>query len=218
MAITVDTLPQNRQPIRTITIVDLVSVLPETIPFRLNIWIAGKIARFGKTTENLLFLGELKEFPSVEMRQFFGQIGEALGVQATISGEWRNEAYQAIRLYNGGRLIVDKTTMTYRELPTEVTVAPVITVDELLAKLPNTVEWKQTLYLTGGLTRNGWSGHDVDFITFDVLDNKSVLGTMSKFFTKTLGWRTDVGSAVMTDREPVYLFKMYEGGVCVGKH
>ena len=205
-----DKLPQETLPIKTITIDEVVAVLPETLPFPINLWIADKLARFGKTTESLIFLVEMEEEPSVEMRMYFEKLFEPLGFPATVFEDWKSKQYQAIRLYNEGRLIIDKATMTYKELPTPVHIAPVLTVEEFNKKLPNKIQWMQTIYLTGGLLKNGWSANDVDFIVFD--GENEVLAEIRDYFTKRLGWKVDVGKNVMKEREPVFLYKLYEEG------
>lgn len=209
MPIYTDTLPQNSTPIKTITFKEVLGVLPVSLPFSLNFWIAGKLARYGRTTDNLIFLVEGDE--TEEMRNFFNALVEPLGIHATVSGNWKGNKYQAVRLYNEGRLIIDKETIAYTELPAETREAPVLTAQEALSRMPQTVEWKQTLYLTGGLVKNGWSANDGDIIVTGDIERKE-LGRMSRFFTEATGWKFDVGQAVMPEREPVYLYRLYENG------
>jgi hypothetical protein len=209
----VTTLPQDIQEIKVISIKDLIRVLPETIEYKVNVWIADKLARYGLTTENLIFLAECDE-PSVEMREYFNKLVEPLGINATVRGDWKNREWSAIRLYNEGSLIIDKKTMAYKCLPTPVHTAPIITLDDLKSILPEEIPFKETLHLTGGLVKNGFTCNDVDFLAFDVED-KTLLGEMADYFTETLGIKTDVGNKIMPEREPVYCYKMYEGGKCL---
>ncbi|MBF0484717.1 MAG: hypothetical protein HQL25_08455 [Candidatus Omnitrophica bacterium] len=67
------------------------------------------------------------------------------------------------------------------------------------------------MYLTGGLVKNGWSCNDADIIIFEE-EAKPHLAQIRNYFTDLFGWKTDVGQVVMADREPVYLYKIYEGG------
>lgn len=204
----VTTLPQNIQEIKVISIKDLVRVLPNKLDYKVNVWIADKLARYGLTTENLIFLAECDE-PSVEMREYFNSLVKSLGINATVRSDWKNREWSALRLYNEGSLIINKKTMAYKELPTPVHTAPIITLDNL--KLPKEIPFKETLHLTGGLVKNGFTNNDVDFIAFDVED-KTLLCKMADYFTETLGIKTDVGNKIMPEREPVYCYKMYEEG------
>lgn len=209
MSIYTETLPQNIAPIKTVNFKQLLGALPQSLPFSYNFWIAGKLARYGMTTDNLVFLVEGEE--TEEMRHFFNALVEPLGINATVSDNWKGNKYQAIRLYNEGRLIIDKATMSYTELPVETREVIFLTAKEAVSKMPTTIEWKQTLYLTGGLVKNGWSGNDGDIIVSGEIEKKE-LGRMSRFFTDVVGWKFDVGQAVMPEREPVYLYKLYENG------
>ena len=213
MAIETATLPQTVEGIKVTTFADLIGILPERISYRMNVWIADKLARFGVTTDNLIFLVELDGEPSVDLRTYFDELVKPLGIAATVSESWKNSKFAAMRLYNDGRLIIDKKTSAYKELPASTRTAPIITVDTLRSKLPKTIEWKCTLWLTGGIVKNGWSANDVDIIIFEPQGDVRIYARIRDFFTKMLGWKTDVGTKVMPEREPVYLFKLYENGL-----
>ena len=210
MPIYTDTLPQSTTVIKTITFKDLLSVLPDELPFRYNFWISGRLAKFGITNENLVFLVELSEEPSVEMRNLFMPFTSKLGFDSTVSNAWKNLNLTSVRLYSEGKLMVDRETMACKSLPAP-TELPRITSAEILAKLPETIPWTETLYLTGGIVKNGFSCNDADIICAERVD-VSVLSKMRKYFTNLFGWKTDIGMTVMADREPVYLYKIYEGG------
>lgn len=211
MSINTTTLPQNIAPIKTVTLTQVVALLPATLPYPMNFWIGGKIALYGRTAENLLFFVESDVPPTQEMMDYFNSIVAPLGIQATVTQNWKDQRYASIRLYNAGTLIIDPQTMTYIALPTEVASAPVLYIQDFMAKLPKTIKWTQTFYLTGGLVKNGWSCHDADMIVFDIIDDPT-LKEVKKFFADLSGWKFDIGKAVMTDREPVYLYKLYENG------
>jgi hypothetical protein len=208
-----DELPQTSLPIPVLTIREVLAKLPESLPWPLNVWISGKITQFGITTEGLVFLAEMKEEPSVEQRSFFG--GLFAPWSATLIEDWKDQKYKAERIYNEGRLRVDKGTMTYRELPTPVYEAPVMTVEELKGKLPKEIPFPHKLYLTGGLVKNGWTANDVDFLAPEVED-RSEHAKMARFFSEKLGWKTDVGQKAMPEREPIFTYKnpIYVGGIC----
>lgn len=217
MAIYVNTIPQNISPIKTLTIKELVNILPEIIDYELNVWIGGKLAKYGKTTENLIFLIQSKDFPSSEIMMYFNSFVKPLNFQATVSNAWKNiNTITAVKLYNKGRLIIDKETMTYKELPSIIEEDTFITFEDVLSKLPSEIEWKFNIYLTGGIVKNGFSNNDVDFIVFDI--DKITLNDIRRYISSKISYKTHVGSDVMSEREPVYLYKIYENGLlCLPK-
>jgi hypothetical protein len=184
--------------------------MPDELPLKYNFWISGRLAKFGITNENLVFLVDVDEEPSIEMRNLFMPFTTKLGFDSTVSNAWTNSRLTAVRLYSEGKLIFDRETLACKQLP-EPTRIPQITTNDVLAKLPETIPWNETLYLTGGIVKNGFSCNDADIICFD-LKEPIVLSQMRDFFTNLFGWRTDVGLRVMVEREPVYLYKIYEGG------
>lgn len=211
MPIYVNTIPQKELEIRILTITKLVNALPEQLNYDLDVWIGGKLARYGKTTENLTFLVKMDNDPSSELMQYFNSLVEPLKFQATTSSDWKDSKISVLKLYNNGRLIIDKETMTYKELPSVIEEDRYeIQYDEVLGKMPNEIEFKQTIYLTGGLVRNGFSNNDVDFIVFDSEPLERF--ELRQFFGKLLGTKVHVGPIIMKDREPVYLYKLYENG------
>ena len=212
MAIYVDAIPQNVEPIKILTIKDLVNVLPETLDYKFNVWIEGKLARFGKTTENLIFIIDSKEYPSSEIMMYFHSFVEPLGFQATASNNWKVSKNASLKLYNEGKLIIDKETMTYKELPSIIKENYYLNYQDVLNNMPKEIEWKQTIYLTGGIVKNGFSNNDVDFIIFDEI-NTDQLFNIRSLFNKYLNCKVDVGRQVMIEREPVYLYKIYENGM-----
>jgi len=155
MATYITTLPQSTDNIKTITLHDLIQILPDKITFPINVWLAGKIVAYGIASGNLMFLMEKDTAPTVEEKEYFNSLVSNLGIYATITNSWRDKTYSALQLYTNGILMLDKTTFSYKILPARRPILPIITVTDLLAKLPETIEWQQTMYLTGGLTRNG---------------------------------------------------------------
>lgn len=210
MPIYTDTLPQSTAVIKTMTFKDLLSVLPDELPFNYNFWISGRLAKFGITNENLVFLIDVDEEPSIEMRNLFMPYTTKLGFDSTVSNAWKNSRLNSVRLYSEGKLIIDRDTLACKQLPAPTKI-PQITSSDVIAKLPETIPWTETLYLTGGIVKNGFSCNDADIICFELAD-PTHLGKMRDFFTNLFGWRTDVGLRVMENREPVYLYKIYEGG------
>jgi hypothetical protein len=210
VATIVTTLPQTTTPIHTVTIREVVDVLPKTLPWPITVWVGDRLARFGRTTESITFLAEMDNEPTVEQRTFFEGLIAPLGLPATLIEDWKNQRYSAIRLYNEGKLIVDKDTMTYTELPTPVYEPPVLTVEEAVKLLPKEVPWKDKIWLTGGLVKNGWTANDFDFIA--ETDDQVRLREMAMWFTKETGWKTHVGLEVMKDKEPVFMYLCYEEG------
>ena|ERR1051326_3695743 len=211
MAQFVATLPQREAEIKVTTIQDLVRILPEEIEYPIEVWIGGNIARFGITTGNLIFLVDCDGEPSPEARAYFSGLAAPLGISATVGSNWKDQSIVAVKLYNDGKLLLDRETGSYRGLPVSRKI-PILTAEEMCAKLPAKVPWTFTTYLTGGLVKNGWTANDVDFLILEPTLSRPVIYEMKKFFTRALGWRTDVGQLIMADREPVYLYKIYEQG------
>lgn len=208
----VTTLPQTVVPSFSITIHDLISALPETITYPINVWIDDKLAQYGRSSDNLIFITDDNEITN-EKRQYFSGLVNSLNIRATLSNSWKRNTISKIQLYSQGELIFDKVNMSYKQLPTPIPVLPVLTIQEVLDLLPKTIDWKYTMYLTGGLVKNGWSNHDADIIIFDTIENGfTEIMEMKKYFTQILGWNMDIGQKVMEAREPVYLFKIYENG------
>lgn len=211
MSIIVEVLPQNIDPIVEVKITDLIGIMPDKLPWDINVWIGGKIAKYGVTTENLIFTTDSKEETNTEKRMYFNGLSEKVGTQGTLSSSWMLRDIGMMRLYNDGRLIIDKKTMCYKELPNPVASLPIFSITELVSKLERTVKWKENIWLTGGIVKNGWSANDIDFIVFDEIPNNSLV-EIKLYFTKLFGWKVDIGKKVMPDREPVYLYKLYDNG------
>lgn len=212
MPIYTDKLPQVISESHIVTLAELIRVLPETLDYPLDVWLSDRMAKYGQTSDYIVLFFSLEIEISEELKEYFNRIVKPLDIPLHLAQPTRNVAsVAAMKLYNAGRLIIDKTSLTYKELPSPVFRPPILTINELKERLPSTIEWTQTIWLTGGLVRNGWSGKDVDFIVFNETDTK-VLDAIRVFFTKTLGFSADVGSEVLTNMEPVYLFKLYENG------
>lgn len=183
------------------TLADVIKGLPDTLKYPLNVWLGGELPRYGQTSKNLIFLLEGEGETSTELKLYFESISK---VPATVSYAWRNEKLIALRLYNDGKLIIDKEKLVYTELPSPTKSPPIITLEEIKTKLPKEVKWKQPIFMTGSLVKNGWSGNDVDFMT------ESNHAEIRDFFTELLGVKVDVGNADMPDREPVYKYLIYD--------
>ena len=213
MAIYTTTLPQTIVPTKSITIQELISILPETIDYSINIWIDDKLAQYGRSADNIIFITDDKEITN-EKRQYFSNLVTSLDISATLSNAWKRNSISKLQLYTNGSLIFDKATMSYKQLPTPIPELPVLTIQEVTNVLPQTIKWNYTMYLTGGLVKNGWSKHDADIIIFDELQNgMTELIEIKKYFTNLIGWNMDVGQKIMEQREPVYLYKIYENGI-----
>jgi len=213
MPIYVTTLPQTILPTKSITIQDLITTLPDSITYSINIWVDDKLAQYGRSADNLIFITDDNQITN-EKRQYFSSLVNSLGIAGTLSNSWKRNSISKVQLYSNGNLIFDKTTMSYKQLPTPIPTLPVLTIQEVLNLLPKTIQWNYTMYLTGGLVKNGWSNHDADIIIFDEIQNGTTeLLEMKKYFTNILGWNMDMGQKVMEAREPVYLYKIYENGL-----
>ncbi len=216
MSKVIDVLPQNLDPVKTTTITDLIAILPQILPWPIRLMVSGKIARYGRTVGNLIFLSEGDGDPSSDMMQYFNDLVAPLGINATISYNWRNNQDIPLHLYNEGRLIIDKKTMAYTEVPMPVKEAPIITVQDLVARFPKEINWFDTIYLVGGMTANGWSANDVDLMIEGEKDFDK-LKTLRDYFTQVLGWKVQVGGQEFPNLFPIreiYKFKLYENGKC----
>lgn len=211
MATITDKIPQEIETVKITTFRDLVSVLPDKLDYEINVWIGGKLARYGQTSDNVVFLIESEGETSTEMKQYFSKIGK--GFDATASHRIFDQGIGAVRIYNEGRLIVDRETLCLTELPTPTLTPPILTLDKVLSVLPKQIERKETVYLTGSLVRFGWSGNDADFMVDS--DDSAVYRELRDLFREAIGWKVDVGNADMPERSPVYKFKIYEDGKCL---
>lgn len=207
--IIVNTFPQKITPVKSITREEVIAKLPKRLKWKLNFYISGKLARDGKTAEALIFLVEQEDEPSVEMRMFFEKLFEPY--PATVLEQWRR--FDAIRIYNKGRLIIDPKTMCFTELPSPIFSPSEITAEEIKKRLPKEVPFKYSLKIVGGMESNGWSRNDVDFITFDTTDGKE-LKRIAKYFSDVLKCKVEVGCVVMEEREPIHSFELYKDGKC----
>lgn len=209
MSIITDTLPQQLEPITITLLKDVIQILPETLDYPINVWIGGKLARYGQTSENVVFLLEGTGEASTEMKQYFNSIAKQF--QATASNRLFEQGVGSIRIYNEGRLIIDKETLCFTELPSPTLTPPILKLEDVLSLLPKTIKFKHTIYLTGSLVRFGWSGNDVDFIVDS--EDTEVYKELRQFFKEIIGWKVDVGNADMPERAPVYKCRIYEGGI-----
>jgi len=215
MAIVVNTLPQDIVPIKILTIDQLVKALPKHLDTSVNVWVIGKIAMYGSTPDNIVFLVDSDVEPDSSTKMFFNSIVEPFGFQATASNDWKcNNNKTRIRLYDKGELIIDKNTMSYTR-PAPVVDKPfTITAKEVIAMLPKSVEWPFDIYMTGGVVKNGFSNNDVDFIVLDPIDRQTLVD-IKNYLNLYISCTVHVGSSIMPDREPVYLYKVYTNGFLI---
>lgn len=208
MSILVNTLPQKLFPIKTVTLQEIIKILPERLSFPINVWLGGEIARYGQTTKSLIFLVEQDGEVSRNLRMYFEKM--LFPYKASASSSWKDEKITALRIYDLGKLIIDKKTLTYKKIPSPTVCPPIILVEEVLKFLPPEIPFKETVYLTGSLVKNGWSGNDVDFM----VDTKDgiVHSEIWRFFKELLELKVDVGNSEMPNKAPVYKYKLYEDG------
>lgn len=207
--INTDKIPQNSEPIKTTDIKQLVAILPETIPYKINVSIGGNMGRHGITTGNLVFLVEILGEPTSEMQNYFNELVAPLGINAACY-DWRSEKGQ--RIYNSGTLNIDRETLAFKFWPTPAIIAPVLTIEEFMSKIPSTVPFDCEIDLTGGLLKNGWSAHDGDLIVEDVNISNQTRKEIAKYFTNLIGWKFDCGQKCMDERGSVYKTPLYKKG------
>lgn len=235
MAIIVTEFPQNVIPVTAFTIEQLLAALPDNNPYPINMWVGGKMAKHCIVVDNIIFIAEQDEEPSVEMKNYFADIIRNLniGLTATVMNNWRDKSVDAIRLYNNGVLAIDRETKVqisntdvtiYKTLPAIVKTLPILTANYAKTRFAPSIPWLNTIYFTGSVPKNGWSCNDADFILgritiegneityHDVIANKTLLDVQN-YFTGLLGWKTHTGTKVMPEREPVVLYKLYENGI-----
>lgn len=225
----VDSLPQNLVPIKRTTLFDVLAVLEEKLPpyvGDVTVWIEGKIVDYGTTWRNLIFTIEQDNETTTEQKMYFANIIRPLGIQATANNRWKNHRMSKLMLYDKGELIIDKTTGTFKKVPRTVTLSPVFTREEVLAKLPKEIPFKEDIYLTGGLVLNDATCSDMDLIVGNTWDDTkksfediphTYLCEIGKYFRNCLNDMMPVhaGHAVMVDRPDVLLYKIYSGGKCL---
>jgi hypothetical protein len=206
--------PQKDVVFQTITLKDLIMSLPEQISYFGNIWLTGKVVYFGIVSQDLTILTD-SEIANPKIETYFREILASFGLTVKVSSRWNKDTYTALKIYQDGKLMVDKETLTYNIVPNPAMGVNIITASQVKNRLPKTIPYYQTIYLTGGVVKNGWSANDVDFIVFDLLDPIE-MGKLRHYFTNLLDWKVDIGPKVMTQKEPVYLYKVYENGQFCG--
>lgn len=209
MPILCENLPQTETNFPVYTLKELISILPDKIPFQDRIWVTGKVVRFGISGDNILFVTDGPV--SQELNTFFLEVVNPLNVYSVVKNEWRSHKFIALRLYQDGELIIDKATLEYKKIPNSTKDIILATTDDIRAKLPPTIPWNYEIYLTGGLVKYGWSAKDVDIIILEPIEAQELL-KIKNYFAGILGWPVDAFDRPAPDREPIYLFKIYRGG------
>jgi hypothetical protein len=212
MPIYTNTLPQVTEVFKVTTIQELVRALPKIIKYPINVWVGDKIACYGKTVGNLKFYTDKREIISTETKCYFNDLVTPLQIQATLTGSWKHYSVGLFQLYKNGELMLEQETCTYKVLPDPVKEMTFITANEIIELLPKEIKYDYTIWLTGGIVKNGFSHNDVDFIIFEPILDPGKLYEIKKYLKEFVGWNCDIGQKVMAPREPVYLFKLYEGG------
>lgn len=211
----VKTFPQEYETIQKITLSDLIRVLPRRLKYAKNVWISGRLARDGKSSDNIVFILGMDKEPSSVMMKYFDKIVAPLNIHATASCAWRDRGLSALRIYNNGRLIIDRD-LYYIELPSPIEYRQEITKEYVLERLPKEVSFKETIWLTGSVVKNGYSMNDVDFIVGSSKFNSNIkrecLFEMKNFFREKLKCGVHFGSRIMKEREPILVLKAYEKG------
>lgn len=214
MPITIERLPASSEK-SYITFQQVLNILPDELPFKRNVWIGGRLLRYGKEFSDvaLPFQIETRFEVETEIRQYFGELFVAAGYSATASNQWKSNKQPMIRLYNDGKLIIDRNTQTFIEPPSPTRLSPTLTVEEVMTRLPQSLPFPVTVWLTGSLARYGQTWNDADFIIFELEDWQQYHGELKRLFEEVLaGWKCDVGKQVMPEREPVSLFRLYDQG------
>jgi hypothetical protein len=215
MSVIIETLPSSTAS-QSVTLVEVIGSLPDVLPFPRTIWIGGRLMKCGKEFKDnaIVFYVETNFEIEPAIKQFFNTAMQTLGCEATASNQWRSQKGR-FPIYTKGVLMVDRTSGMINHLPEATDLDEELTVEELCAAIPQSLPWKIDVWLTGSLAKEGKTWNDADFIIFEENDWKAHAKDFKALLEEvTNGWRCDVGKAVMPDREPVYLFKLYDKGVC----
>jgi hypothetical protein len=235
MAQVVTTIPQTVLPTAGITLAEVMAFLPQTIPFSGIIGLSGKIVK-GKQVGRLVFQLRDDVEPSAELRQYFAALveGATNGVHtATVNNAWRDLGLDIMWLYVDGQRIITND-LVYTQAVPPVPLPLELTSELVMARLPSAVPFAQTIWMTGGLVKNGFSINDLDFVVGEpAFDGEEVTGfsnvekpqlmLIKRHFEEVMNIgvtvfdriRVDIGNRIMSEREPVYLCKMYENGQLV---
>lgn len=233
MAQITNIIPQAILPTTGITLTEVMAFLPQVIPFNGVIGLSGAIVK-GKQAGTLLF--QLRDDASVpvEMRQYFnGLVSTATnGVfEAAVNNAWRDLGQDILWIYVDGQKIITND-LIYTSAPPPVPLPLELTWELVLSRLPQTIPFLQTFWATGSIVKNGFSVNDFDVVVgepeFDANGEvtgfsnveKPQLMLMKRHLEKetNLGVtvfdriRIDIGNRIMTEREPVYICKIYENG------
>lgn len=176
-------LPNNGTPVTSHTLLDILAVLPDTVPFNYNFGISGRWLRDGQSSEtSVTFLCDCQTEPSEELKTVFNSYLKPLGLTSTVTNGMQGNLKVA-RIYNNGALCVDRATGQYTSLPAAVAYPQVFTWAQFRALLPDTLpipsnKWfpdtspkapdvdplMQDIYAVGSLTLNLWTCHDIDLM------------------------------------------------------
>jgi hypothetical protein len=224
MARILDTIPAAAELPPKITFADLVPLLPDSIPYEYNVYVGGDLAKYGATSRTIIFLMENRIEPIAEVMGYFNDLVSPTGLAGTVTNNLYNPESPAIRLYSNGRLIIDRQTLAFTELPTPIQQRPEVTIEDVISKLPAEIPFAETIYLTGSVALNGWSANDVDFLVgdanvskgavqFNGMQDRERLDEVRQYFSQSIGWKVHAGRKIMHEREPVVLLKVYENGL-----
>ena len=88
-------------------------------------------------------------------------------------------------------------------------------IDDVLNTLPSTIPFEKDIYLTGGLTRIGYTAHDVDILLLEKFDLKTKLELQDYFF-KLLKYNIHIIMNIDRNYElkdkDIYVLKIYNQG------
>lgn len=232
MAQIVTTIPQAILPTTGITLAEVMAFLPQTVPFGGVIGLSGNIAK-GKQAGNLVFQLRDDVEPTAAMRLYFNDlVYTATGgvFAATVNNAWRDLGLDIIWIYVDGEKVLTNDLVYTRAIP-PAHLPLELTKDLVLSRLPQTIPFTQTMWATGSIVKNGFSVNDFDIIVgnVEVVDGEATIieaiekpqlmlikrhleGTMNIGVTVFDRIRIDIGNRIMTEREPVYLLKLYENG------
>lgn len=219
----VTAFPQNVAPMKVTTFGQLIAVLPDSIIYPINVWATDDMANYRQEVNNLVFATDQIAVPSVEQRQYFDSLVKLLGIDATLTNGWHNNTAYPIQLYADGKLVVNKTDLSIT-VPLNPTSPAILTAAAVWSLLPPTAPFTDTIWATGSMVSLAQSGNDFDMCAgagifdadgnltgFEPIDDIANYANIRDFFSNLLGWKTQVGHTVITQRDPLF-YKLYENG------
>jgi hypothetical protein len=209
MGIIVDKLPKEYDISRVITIGEIVDLLPETIPFREDIWFKGNLVKSGVILSREVWF-YTKDKLNLELIGFMNSITKPEDIHFRFTCRLV-EPISKLLVYRDGKLVIDKKLLN-RDKSSNYINKKALTINGFISKLPKNIPIPCTIWVTGGLVKWGITFHDLDFIIYEIKDYNQYYKDIKKLFSDIYNIKVEVGYYLFINREPIYLFKLYDKG------